>query len=214
MHPPHPLPLRPQSTRQKWMVHRSSDDEDQQPRPAVWWAFLASFMVTLFGGLFTIQLWWTLTYLCTVCWHWEGKTRVRRALAFTPFATPPLLRVPRSTPPRSSQRGVSLHLGLPSARRLLFPPFYRCAQTGAATTALEVRSCTRTRAFRDAEAHCCPLVHCRDVCGYGQGGRPALLGAAISQPHGHRGSWVPLGACSLPPLGACDRQGEAQQPAL
>ncbi|ELK09505.1 Calcium-activated potassium channel subunit alpha-1 [Pteropus alecto] len=45
----------------------------------MWWAFLASSMVTFFGGLFIILLWRTLKYLWTVCCHCGGKTKVRRA---------------------------------------------------------------------------------------------------------------------------------------
>ncbi|KAG8552593.1 hypothetical protein GDO81_004594 [Engystomops pustulosus] len=33
----------------------------------MWWAFLASSMVTFFGGLFIILVWRTLKYLWTVC---------------------------------------------------------------------------------------------------------------------------------------------------
>ncbi|XP_066477106.1 calcium-activated potassium channel subunit alpha-1 isoform X6 [Tiliqua scincoides] len=39
----------------------------------MWWAFLASSMVTFFGGLFIILLWRTLKYLWTVCCHCGGK---------------------------------------------------------------------------------------------------------------------------------------------
>ncbi|KAI2556387.1 KCNMA1 isoform 51, partial [Pan troglodytes] len=41
----------------------------------MWWAFLASSMVTFFGGLFIILLWRTLKYLWTVCCHCGGKTK-------------------------------------------------------------------------------------------------------------------------------------------
>ncbi|XP_051504106.1 calcium-activated potassium channel subunit alpha-1-like isoform X3 [Myxocyprinus asiaticus] len=39
----------------------------------MWWAFLASSMVTFFGGLFIILLWRTLKYLWTVCCHCNIK---------------------------------------------------------------------------------------------------------------------------------------------
>uniref|UniRef100_A0A8C2Z7X4 Calcium-activated potassium channel subunit alpha-1 n=1 Tax=Cyclopterus lumpus TaxID=8103 RepID=A0A8C2Z7X4_CYCLU len=41
----------------------------------MWWAFLASSMVTFFGGLFIILLWRTLKYLWTVCCHWNAKKK-------------------------------------------------------------------------------------------------------------------------------------------
>ncbi|XP_062319409.1 calcium-activated potassium channel subunit alpha-1a isoform X3 [Osmerus eperlanus] len=41
----------------------------------MWWAFLASSMVTFFGGLFIILLWRTLTYLWTVCCHCNIKNK-------------------------------------------------------------------------------------------------------------------------------------------
>lgn len=43
----------------------------------MWWAFLASSMVTFFGGLFIILLWRTLKYLWTVCCHCNIKNKVR-----------------------------------------------------------------------------------------------------------------------------------------
>lgn len=42
----------------------------------MWWAFLASSMVTFFGGLFIILLWRTLKYLWTVCCHCSAKKKV------------------------------------------------------------------------------------------------------------------------------------------
>ncbi|XP_075941685.1 calcium-activated potassium channel subunit alpha-1a isoform X5 [Anarhichas minor] len=39
----------------------------------MWWAFLASSMVTFFGGLFIILLWRTLKYMYTVCCHCNVK---------------------------------------------------------------------------------------------------------------------------------------------
>lgn len=53
----------------------------------MWWAFLASSMVTFFGGLFIILLWRTLKYLWTVCCHCNAKKKVRAAISWT--ATPP-----------------------------------------------------------------------------------------------------------------------------
>ncbi|XP_035256018.1 calcium-activated potassium channel subunit alpha-1a isoform X24 [Anguilla anguilla] len=41
----------------------------------MWWAFLASSMVTFFGGLFIILLWRTLKYLWTVCCHCNVKNK-------------------------------------------------------------------------------------------------------------------------------------------
>ncbi|KAL7869732.1 hypothetical protein AOLI_G00137200 [Acnodon oligacanthus] len=41
----------------------------------MWWAFLASSMVTFFGGLFIILLWRTLKYLWTVCCHCSVKKK-------------------------------------------------------------------------------------------------------------------------------------------
>lgn len=42
----------------------------------MWWAFLASSMVTFFGGLFIILLWRTLKYMWTVCCHCKIKNKV------------------------------------------------------------------------------------------------------------------------------------------
>ncbi|KAM6951641.1 calcium-activated potassium channel subunit alpha-1-like isoform 2-T2 [Aplochiton taeniatus] len=41
----------------------------------MWWAFLASSMVTFFGGLFIILFWRTLKYMWTVCCHCNGKKK-------------------------------------------------------------------------------------------------------------------------------------------
>lgn len=46
----------------------------------MWWAFLASSMVTFFGGLFIILLWRTLKYLWTVCCHCNIKNKVSQFL--------------------------------------------------------------------------------------------------------------------------------------
>lgn len=47
----------------------------------MWWAFLASSMVTFFGGLFIILLWRTLKYMWTVCCHCKAKKKVRQAIS-------------------------------------------------------------------------------------------------------------------------------------
>uniref|UniRef100_A0A665X9J5 Calcium-activated potassium channel subunit alpha-1 n=1 Tax=Echeneis naucrates TaxID=173247 RepID=A0A665X9J5_ECHNA len=44
----------------------------------MWWAFLASSMVTFFGGLFIILLWRTLKYLWTVCCHCNAKKKHKK----------------------------------------------------------------------------------------------------------------------------------------
>ncbi|XP_072312336.1 calcium-activated potassium channel subunit alpha-1-like isoform X1 [Eucyclogobius newberryi] len=41
----------------------------------MWWAFLASSMVTFFGGLFIILLWRTMKYMWTVCCHCKAKKK-------------------------------------------------------------------------------------------------------------------------------------------
>ncbi|XP_062286881.1 calcium-activated potassium channel subunit alpha-1a isoform X1 [Scomber scombrus] len=41
----------------------------------MWWAFLASSMVTFFGGLFIILLWRTMKYMWTVCCHCNIKPK-------------------------------------------------------------------------------------------------------------------------------------------
>uniref|UniRef100_A0A665X9N0 Calcium-activated potassium channel subunit alpha-1 n=1 Tax=Echeneis naucrates TaxID=173247 RepID=A0A665X9N0_ECHNA len=46
----------------------------------MWWAFLASSMVTFFGGLFIILLWRTLKYLWTVCCHCNAKKKTRQLI--------------------------------------------------------------------------------------------------------------------------------------
>lgn len=48
----------------------------------MWWAFLASSMVTFFGGLFIILLWRTLKYLWTVCCHCKAKKKVCAFIVF------------------------------------------------------------------------------------------------------------------------------------
>uniref|UniRef100_A0A3Q3WM54 Calcium-activated potassium channel subunit alpha-1 n=1 Tax=Mola mola TaxID=94237 RepID=A0A3Q3WM54_MOLML len=49
----------------------------------MWWAFLASSMVTFFGGLFIILLWRTLKYLWTVCCHCNIKNKIILSFLFT-----------------------------------------------------------------------------------------------------------------------------------
>ncbi|XP_059215541.1 calcium-activated potassium channel subunit alpha-1a isoform X2 [Centropristis striata] len=44
----------------------------------MWWAFLASSMVTFFGGLFIILLWRTLKYMWTVCCHCNIKHKAQK----------------------------------------------------------------------------------------------------------------------------------------
>ncbi|KAF3853690.1 hypothetical protein F7725_014378 [Dissostichus mawsoni] len=51
---------------------------DQRPANVV--GFLASSMVTFFGGLFIILLWRTLKYLWTVCCHCNAKKKVRQTV--------------------------------------------------------------------------------------------------------------------------------------
>lgn len=43
----------------------------------MWWAFLASSMVTFFGGLFIILLWRMARYLWAVCCHCDTKKKVK-----------------------------------------------------------------------------------------------------------------------------------------
>lgn len=49
----------------------------------MWWAFLASSMVTFFGGLFIILLWRTLKYMWTVCCHCNAKKKVCPVFSWT-----------------------------------------------------------------------------------------------------------------------------------
>ncbi|XP_041722166.1 calcium-activated potassium channel subunit alpha-1 isoform X3 [Coregonus clupeaformis] len=53
----------------------SSDVPCDNNGQRMWWAFLASSMVTFFGGLFIILLWRTLKYLWTVCCHCNIKKK-------------------------------------------------------------------------------------------------------------------------------------------
>jgi len=51
----------------------------------MWWAFLASSMVTFFGGLFIILMWRTLNYLWKVCCHCNIKNKVTLTRARFPL---------------------------------------------------------------------------------------------------------------------------------
>ncbi|XP_034716674.1 calcium-activated potassium channel subunit alpha-1 isoform X15 [Etheostoma cragini] len=53
----------------------SSDVPCDSNGQRMWWAFLASSMVTFFGGLFIILLWRTLKYMWTVCCHCNAKKK-------------------------------------------------------------------------------------------------------------------------------------------
>uniref|UniRef100_A0A673G3Z0 Calcium-activated potassium channel subunit alpha-1 n=1 Tax=Sinocyclocheilus rhinocerous TaxID=307959 RepID=A0A673G3Z0_9TELE len=69
----------PLSVRNMAVIIPYTSDVPCDPRgQRMWWAFLASSMVTFFGGLFIILLWRTLKYLWTVCCHCKGKKKVKR----------------------------------------------------------------------------------------------------------------------------------------
>uniref|UniRef100_A0A673H4L8 Calcium-activated potassium channel subunit alpha-1 n=1 Tax=Sinocyclocheilus rhinocerous TaxID=307959 RepID=A0A673H4L8_9TELE len=69
----------PSSVRNMDVIIPYTNDVPCDPRgQRMWWAFLASSMVTFFGGLFIILLWRTLKYLWTVCCHCKGKKKVKR----------------------------------------------------------------------------------------------------------------------------------------
>uniref|UniRef100_A0A671RPG9 BK channel n=1 Tax=Sinocyclocheilus anshuiensis TaxID=1608454 RepID=A0A671RPG9_9TELE len=69
----------PSSVRNMDVIIPFTSDVPCDPRgQRMWWAFLASSMVTFFGGLFIILLWRTLKYLWTVCCHCKGKKKVKR----------------------------------------------------------------------------------------------------------------------------------------
>ncbi|KAK1791604.1 hypothetical protein P4O66_013596 [Electrophorus voltai] len=57
------------------MIPFSPDVPCDKNGERMWWAFLASSMVTFFGGLFIILLWRTLKYLWTVCCHCNIKNK-------------------------------------------------------------------------------------------------------------------------------------------
>ncbi|KAG9275257.1 calcium-activated potassium channel subunit alpha-1 isoform X3 [Astyanax mexicanus] len=61
----------------------SSDVPCDNNGQRMWWAFLASSMVTFFGGLFIILLWRTLKYLWTVCCHCNIKNKVTSKLSLS-----------------------------------------------------------------------------------------------------------------------------------
>ncbi|XP_016141039.1 calcium-activated potassium channel subunit alpha-1-like [Sinocyclocheilus grahami] len=66
----------PLSVRNMAVIIPYTSDVPCDPRgQRMWWAFLASSMVTFFGGLFIILLWRTLKYLWTVCCHCKGKKK-------------------------------------------------------------------------------------------------------------------------------------------
>lgn len=77
----------------------SSDVPCDSNGQRMWWAFLASSMVTFFGGLFIILLWRTLKYLWTVCCHCNAKKKVRAVSRATSSITGP-----------EGRRRVRLHL--------------------------------------------------------------------------------------------------------
>uniref|UniRef100_A0A671L9C6 Calcium-activated potassium channel subunit alpha-1 n=1 Tax=Sinocyclocheilus anshuiensis TaxID=1608454 RepID=A0A671L9C6_9TELE len=69
----------PLSVRNMAVIIPYTSDVPCDPRgQRMWWAFLASSMVTFFGGLFIILLWRTLKYLWTVCCHCKNKKKVKR----------------------------------------------------------------------------------------------------------------------------------------
>uniref|UniRef100_A0A672P4I7 Calcium-activated potassium channel subunit alpha-1 n=1 Tax=Sinocyclocheilus grahami TaxID=75366 RepID=A0A672P4I7_SINGR len=66
----------PSSVRNMDVIIPYTSDVPCDPRgQRMWWAFLASSMVTFFGGLFIILLWRTLKYLWMVCCHCKGKKK-------------------------------------------------------------------------------------------------------------------------------------------
>uniref|UniRef100_A0A8C1HSG6 Calcium-activated potassium channel subunit alpha-1 n=1 Tax=Cyprinus carpio carpio TaxID=630221 RepID=A0A8C1HSG6_CYPCA len=69
----------PSSVRNMDVIIPYTSDMPCDPRgQRMWWAFLASSMVTFFGGLFIILLWRTFKYLWTLCCHCKGKKKVKR----------------------------------------------------------------------------------------------------------------------------------------
>uniref|UniRef100_A0A9J7Z284 Calcium-activated potassium channel subunit alpha-1 n=1 Tax=Cyprinus carpio carpio TaxID=630221 RepID=A0A9J7Z284_CYPCA len=66
----------PSSVRNMDVIIPYTSDMPCDPRgQRMWWAFLASSMVTFFGGLFIILLWRTFKYLWTLCCHCKGKKK-------------------------------------------------------------------------------------------------------------------------------------------
>ena len=136
-------------------------------------------------GLFIAQVWRTLAYLCTVCGHCEGKTRVRRALGVHPlrqprrFSTSPgahLLALPSAVPllsvlPARSDSGCEHHAGgaeLPptGAKPNLVPSFIVGMFAAAARVGDSLPS-------------------------------GAVVQGRESQPRRRRGSWVPRVPCAF-----------------
>uniref|UniRef100_A0A672GK81 Calcium-activated potassium channel subunit alpha-1 n=1 Tax=Salarias fasciatus TaxID=181472 RepID=A0A672GK81_SALFA len=64
-----------QMTKMSVIIPFSPDVPCDNNGQRMWWAFLASSMVTFFGGLFIILLWRTLKYLWTVCCHCNAKKK-------------------------------------------------------------------------------------------------------------------------------------------
>uniref|UniRef100_A0A8C7ZJY0 Calcium-activated potassium channel subunit alpha-1 n=1 Tax=Oryzias sinensis TaxID=183150 RepID=A0A8C7ZJY0_9TELE len=60
---------------ERFVIPYSSEVPCDHNGQRMWWAFLASSMVTFFGGLFIILLWRTLKYLWTVCCHCNIKKK-------------------------------------------------------------------------------------------------------------------------------------------
>uniref|UniRef100_A0A672GG20 Calcium-activated potassium channel subunit alpha-1 n=1 Tax=Salarias fasciatus TaxID=181472 RepID=A0A672GG20_SALFA len=65
-----------QMTKMSVIIPFSPDVPCDNNGQRMWWAFLASSMVTFFGGLFIILLWRTLKYLWTVCCHCNEVHRI------------------------------------------------------------------------------------------------------------------------------------------
>uniref|UniRef100_A0A3B4BC44 Calcium-activated potassium channel subunit alpha-1 n=1 Tax=Periophthalmus magnuspinnatus TaxID=409849 RepID=A0A3B4BC44_9GOBI len=69
-----------QISRMNVIIPFSADVPCDSHGQRMWWAFLASSMVTFFGGLFIILLWRTFKYLWTVCCQCKAKKKVSAAL--------------------------------------------------------------------------------------------------------------------------------------
>ena len=87
----------------------------------MWWAFLASYMVTFFGGLFIILLWRTLKYLWTVCCHCGGKAKVTRAPGASPLRQPRRVSASAAAHLLAPRRAVPPSI-LACLPRAVFPP--------------------------------------------------------------------------------------------
>ncbi|KAF3704334.1 Calcium-activated potassium channel subunit alpha-1 [Channa argus] len=81
-------------SKMSFIIPVSSDVPCDSNNQRMWWAFLASSMVTFFGGLFIILLWRTLKYLWTVCCHCNGKKKVEE---WSDFLAPNIEEVHRIT---------------------------------------------------------------------------------------------------------------------